>query len=334
MSHFVHPTATPWERDVLADFDLDLLRALVAIADGGTLSAAARALGASRTTMRRRLIEVEARAGVSLMVRRGDHLLPTEAGRLLLRGARSLLAQATALMDQAAAVGTEPQGLIRVALTAGEPPFLAGLALQGVGRRWPQVQLELINAATPQRLLTEHADAALVFAQSPPDGPWEAVHLMDFNLLLAASPAYLAQHGAPQRVEDLAAHRVLAWRSDLGGTEPLRRRDGALVDFPAPPLLVSNNVYTLRTLTVAGQCIGHFPDAGFRQPGEGPEPLRAVLADQVGGTIPFWLLLPDAYREIPRLRALADAMVTVIRGLRATQPLAGGAPAEGLPGIG
>ena len=85
---------------------------------------------------------------------------------------------------------------------------------------------------------------------------------------------------------------------------------------------------------MAGQCIGHFPDAGFRQPGEGPEPLRAVLADQVGGTIPFWLLLPDAYREIPRLRALADAMVTVIRGLRATQPLAGGAPAEGLPGIG
>lgn len=301
---------------MLADFDLDLLRTLVAIADRGTLSAAARELSGSRTTMRRRLAEVEARAGVSLMVRRGDRLEPTEAGALLVRGARSLLAQATALIDQAAMVGTEPTGLVRVALTAGEPPFLVGMVMQGIERRWPKVQIELINAATPHRLLTEHADAALVFAHRPPVGPWEAVHLLDFHLQLMASPRYLARHGTPENLDDLAAHRVLAWRSDLGGTEPMRLRIGELVTFPEQPLLVSNNVYTLRTLTVAGQCIGHFPDAGFSQPGEAPGALQTVLPHLVGGIIPLWLILPEAYREVLRLRALADAMVDVIKQLR------------------
>ncbi len=299
-----------------ADFDLDLLRLLVAAVDRGSHAGAARALGVSRATVRRRLAELEAQVGAALLHRRGDGLQPTAAGEALARGARSLLTEAHALMAQAASANTEPEGLVRVAMPPGEPPFLGVVALAAIRARWPRVSLEIINAPWPERLISEHADMALSFAEPAPEGPWSAVHLLDAEQRLVASPSYLRRRGTPTSLADLAAHDLLCWRGTGEGPLGLTLRRGGVVPLPAPPVFVSNSIHTLRDMTIAGSGIGWFPDGGFPAPTDPPNALQPVLADLVGASRSMRLLLPNAYRDIPRARALADALVAVVHSLR------------------
>lgn len=298
------------------DFDLDLLRVLVAVVDRGSVAAAARTLSTSRATIRRRLATLEAQAGAPLLIREGDDLQLTAAGQLLFQGARSVITEANALLAQVPHVDREPHGLVRMAVSAGEPPLLAGLALGAARRRWPKVHFEVVSAPEPYRLLPEHADMALCFDLDAPQGPWEKVRLIEAELHLLASPAYLKRHGTPSTIADLTEHELLAFRAPGGGPLPLLLRDGRRVAFPATPALTFNSVQTLRKVTVMGQGIGWFPDGGFTPPDEPRGALVKVMPDLVGGICPYWLLLPNAYRDIPRLRVLADVVVEVITRLR------------------
>ena len=71
--------------------DLDSLRALVAVADAGSLLGGAERLGLARSTLRRRLDELEVLAGVPLLHRGAQGAALTAAGELLVSRGRGLL---------------------------------------------------------------------------------------------------------------------------------------------------------------------------------------------------------------------------------------------------
>lgn len=298
------------------DFDLDLFRLLIALVDGGSYASAARALGVSRATVRRRLALLEEAVGVSLIRRDGDLLTPTAVGAGLLRGARSLIAEATVLVEQAGRAQSEPSGLVRVALPPGEPPFLAAMAFKAMRRRWPRVRLALIDAAQPQDLLTTHADLALVLTMALPEGPWMGIDLLDLQCGLYASAGYLRRHPAPTCLAALGEHDLLYWEPPEGGPAALTARCGRRIPLSREPGFRSNNIHTLRNMTMAGAGIAWFPDGGFPAPGEAPGALQRVLPAEVGGVRPLRLLMPNAYRDVPRARALADALTELISKLR------------------
>lgn len=298
------------------DFDLDLLRVLVAVAEGGSYAAAARSLDAARATVRRRLAHLEALAGVPLVRREGDVLTPTRWGAALVRGARSLMTEAAMLMAEVTSETAEPSGLVRVAIPPGEPPFLAMMALQAMRARWTNLRLSVIDSAVPHELLTEYADIALTLTEPTPRGPWEAIDLLQLDLQLYASSSYLKRRGPPETLAELAAHDLLFWSPRTAEPPALLGRDGARIQPPARPVFISNNIHTLRGMTAAGAGLCWFPDGGFPTPGEPPGTLQPILADQLGGQLWLRLLLPNAYREVRRARALADALVDLIGGLR------------------
>src|SRR5262245_55449269 len=99
--------------------DLEELRAFLHVVETGSFLAAADSLRVSRTTLRRRVGSLEARAGVSLVESTAHGVVLTEAGHMLAQRGRVMAQEASALLASIREVGQQPSGVLRVVLPVG-----------------------------------------------------------------------------------------------------------------------------------------------------------------------------------------------------------------------
>src|SRR5690349_12645527 len=120
--------------------DLEELRAFISVVETGSFLGASRSLGVSRTTLRRHVASLEARAGVPLLdvVRQG--VQPTEAGQTLVHHGRTMMQEAGALLASIREVGHAPSGTLRVVLPVGLPPHLLTPLFGAVRSAYPALR--------------------------------------------------------------------------------------------------------------------------------------------------------------------------------------------------
>ncbi|MGO1074266.1 LysR family transcriptional regulator [Inquilinus sp. CA228] len=138
--------------------DWDDLRVIHAVAEAGSLSAAARRLGLSQPTIGRRVQALEERLGLILFERSADGYRPTAAGGALLPHLRAMAESAAALEREARIQGDSGTGLVRVAAGGWASRFLAE-------------RLARLREALPG------IDLALDFERQMPDLAGDSVHL-------------------------------------------------------------------------------------------------------------------------------------------------------------
>jgi DNA-binding transcriptional LysR family regulator len=144
-----------------------------AVADTGSLAAAAKALNVSQPSVTTALSVLEDRLGVDLFIRhhaRGANLTPT--GRQLLPVARAILAAAEEFEGLAQAAAREPAGLLRV----GCYPTLAAVLMPAIiarlSRRYPRVRVQMIEGTEDEllpKLEQGEIEQALLFGEKLPD---------------------------------------------------------------------------------------------------------------------------------------------------------------------
>jgi DNA-binding transcriptional LysR family regulator len=201
--------------------DWEDLRAFRAVLRDGSLSAAARALGVTQPTMRRRLDALEQALGAALFTRAPTGLAPTEAARALADHADAMAAAAAALARAASADPGALAGAVRI--TASEivgaevlPPMLAALQAAHPGLA---IELHLSNRA--QDLLRQEADIAIRMLR-PAQDALVARRVGEIVLGLYAHPAYLARHGAPADLAALAGHVLIGPDRESGDLAAIR----------------------------------------------------------------------------------------------------------------
>ncbi|MDP3521510.1 MAG: LysR family transcriptional regulator [Hydrogenophaga sp.] len=228
------------------------MEVLVQIAETGTLSGAADALGLSTSSASRYLASLEDRLGASLVMRNTRRLQLTEAGRAYLARVRATLAQ---LADADAAVGAdtaEPRGVLRV--SASVPFAVRHIAplLRGFTERHPQVTLQIVASNRYVDLIDSQIDVAVRNREFEPDSAITIRRLARTRRVLAASPAYLLAHGAITHPHDLVAHPMLVY-SHANSPHELRfeRGDDTLAQ-PVRCLLESDDADVLRAAALSG----------------------------------------------------------------------------------
>ena len=228
---------------MLAEYEI-FVRAL----EEGSLSAAARRLDLSPAVASRRLARLEDRLGVRLIERTSRRLAPTEAGRLVYDRAAQLLEGVEDLEAVVSRRTTQARGLLRV---SAPPSFgrrrLAPL-LQPFLAAQPRLTLELNLTDAFVDLMAEDVDVAVRI------GGYEAADPLMHRLapnrrVLCASPAYLAEHGAPESLDDLRRHAQLA--AENQSTWRLEGPEGAVV-FRARSRVRTNSSEVARELALAG----------------------------------------------------------------------------------
>lgn len=148
-------------------FSFRLLRLLSAVANAGSVTRAARALGLTQPAVSKGLRALERQVGVPLFVRAGGRLHPTEAGAALIERARVIFAEARAAEEDVRALA----GLERGRLSIGGSPTIADYVLPRLlytfCRRYPGVAVRLTRAPTrvvAAQFAERHLDLALTEA--------------------------------------------------------------------------------------------------------------------------------------------------------------------------
>lgn len=279
--------------------DLDELRALLAVADTGSLVSAAERLGLPRTTLRRRIEALEARVGAPLVYTGSGGAALSATGETVAGAARRVLHEASALLAAGRGQGDAAEGVLHVVLPVGLPPHALAPIYARCREAWPRLHFDVQVVEDP----LAHLGADLVFHFGPrvQSGPWVTRTLLTLPERLLAAPGYLQARGAPTRFEDLTGHDFLVWRRPGAESDRLPLLVGG--DRPLAPTLVAPDVHTLRQLALAGAGIALLPDGPIPDPGDAPA-LVPVLSDLVGRDCPFNVVVPEALARSAQVRAL------------------------------
>ncbi|WP_424532714.1 LysR family transcriptional regulator [Sphaerisporangium viridialbum] len=125
--------------------DLRLLGYVIAIADEGSISGAARRLHVTQPTVSRQLRELERRLGTDLFTRAGRGLIPTAAGQALLRRAVKVLAEAEAAVDEVRLAAQGKTGCLTIGFAGSGINGALGEALGRLRVQLPDVDLRLVE---------------------------------------------------------------------------------------------------------------------------------------------------------------------------------------------
>lgn len=188
--------------------DLNDLRLFVRIVAAGSLSETARRLNLSLPAVSRRLSAMEARLGARLIDRGTRHFALTEEGSLFHERGLAILSELDELEAQVSARTATPFGHVRVGAPneIGRQRFAPLVA--EFSRKYPHVTVELVLTDGRMDILGDDLDVALQ-VDHPDDGNIVVKKLIASRRVVCASPAYIAQHGAPTVPEDLLQHRCL-----------------------------------------------------------------------------------------------------------------------------
>jgi DNA-binding transcriptional LysR family regulator len=293
------------------------LRVLVLTAQGGTLSAAGRALGITPAAASAALKRLEAQLGARLFERSTRAMRLTTQGQTLLdyaNRALDLLAEAESLVtaEGGALVGTvrvaSPSDLTRSTLL---PWFDEFLDLH------PGVQLALSVGDRPLDVMRDEVDVALRYGPLA-DSRLVARQLAMSRPCLWASPAYLKKHGAPQTPQDLQQHNCLTFHRG-GRRQRVWRfmRQGQWTEVRVDGDRFVDDASLARQWALAGRGITFKSELDVRQD-EAEGTLVRLLPDWDTEAYPLHALMPSGRFVPARVRALVDflAQKFAVMGVR------------------
>lgn len=293
--------------------DWHLYQTFLAVVRAGSLSGAARALGATQPTVGRQVAALEKSLQVSLFTRSREGLTPTATALQLIGPAEAMAAAAADAERHASADAVEERGTVRI--TASEvvgaellPPLLARLQV-----KHPRIVLELALTDRNEDLLRGDADIAVRMAP-PTQQDLIARRLGTITVGLYAHQRYLKGRRIPRSVEDLRGHALIGFDRELSYLAAFERGGiGFLRDFVS--LRTDNQLAQLAALR-AGCGIGLCQQGIARR----DRALVPLLADRVKFPLDTWLVMHRDARGSRRIRLVYDHLVTEFRDLRLTRP--------------
>ncbi|MCE0463740.1 LysR family transcriptional regulator [Pseudomonas uvaldensis] len=177
------------------------------VAQEGSLSAAARALGLTPSAVSRIIARTEQRLGTRLLLRTTRAITFTIEGEAYLRAARRILAD-MAEVEEAIADQGVPKGRLRVSAALGHGRQTIVPLVAAFSARYPNIVIDLNLGDEVVDILAGQADVAVRFGHLP-DSPLTARKIGETGQVVVASPQYLERHGTPQEPEELLSHNCL-----------------------------------------------------------------------------------------------------------------------------
>lgn len=218
------------------------------VIETGSLAAAGRSLNLSPAMVSKRIAALEERLGARLLHRTTRKLATTEAGQRFYERVSEILAASREAESLVTGAAGEPSGRLRLTAPTSFGRLHVAPHLKAFLDRWPRLELELDLSDGYVDLLTERIDLAIRIAPGVENG-LTGHRLAPNRRLLCASPAYLKQHGAPTRLQDLRRHRLLAAEGQLPWR--LHSRAGTLL-VQGDSAVRTNSSEVVRELAIAG----------------------------------------------------------------------------------
>lgn len=282
--------------------DLNEIVVFARVVQAGSFTAAARALSMPKSTVSRKVLELEERLGSRLLQRTTRKLSLTDVGRAYYEHAARIVSEVEEAERAVSDLEQAPRGLLRV--TAPINFGFLGPIVSGFLAHHPEVQIELVCTDRVVDLVEERFDVG-IRAGPLADSTLIARGLGDVRRLLVASRSYLRKRGRPRAPEDLSTHDGIVFGAG-SARATYRLSDGSRsVDVPVRARVTVNDLDVLQAAAGAGLGIALLPifrcleELRSRQ-------LERVLPGWDSPLTPIVAVYPSTRHLSPKVKSFVD----------------------------
>lgn len=238
--------------------NLDSIHLFVKVSETGSFSRAARALGVPKSTVSRRITELESQLGLRLLHRTTRKVALTEAGHTYFQQCAPAISTLTEAGRVLAQTQVAPRGLLRIStMTTFGQLFLADILLDFM-RAYPEIHAQVDLSERHVDLISEGFDLAIRGGRLP-DSTLVQRPLGDTTVKFYASPDYLAARGTPQTPQALTEHDCILYSTQEGPTQwEFRDRHGTR-RVPVRGRFAANSFSLMKDAAIAGMGIARLP---------------------------------------------------------------------------
>lgn len=235
---------------------LNSIHTFICVVEEGSLSAAARRLSVSTSSIARQIGALEADLGVRLLHRNTRQQSLTDAGSQYYDRMKILLADLSDAKMATRSAHESVEGVLRVSLRISPAATVIIPALPKLFEGHPGLKLDIELTDERKDLIANNIDVAVWMGELP-DSSLIARRLSPSSRSVAASPAYLQRHGAPKSPEDLKNHNCLVY-SQYGNVWYFER-DGETIPVEVSGSVVTENGLVLLSSAIhgVGLFVGH-----------------------------------------------------------------------------
>jgi DNA-binding transcriptional LysR family regulator len=289
--------------------DLNQMLLFVRVVQAGSFSAAARAVGVPKSTLSRKVSELEERLGARLLQRTTRTLAVTDAGRIYFDHAARVVAEAYQAERAVTQMQAAPRGLLRVTAPMSFS-MLAPIVSEYV-RTYPDVELELVCTDRRVDLVDDGFDLA-IRAGPLSDSTLVARPLDALTRILVAAPSYCKEQGVPKTPPDLQRHACIVFGAGPDPALWALQSKAERLEVRVTPRLTVNDLEILRTGMLDGLGIAWVPAficADDVRAGR----LRHILPAWGSEEIPLHAVYPTARHLSPKVSAFLDLLRAKLR---------------------
>jgi molybdate transport repressor ModE-like protein len=206
------------EADRWLGVELRHLAALQALAEEGSFGRAAHKLGYTQSAVSQQIATLERIVGERLVERPGGPrpVTLTEAGRLLLRHAESIMARLQAAQADISALSAGSAGTLRIGTFQSVGAKVLPTLMRRFAEGWPDVEIELRESHSDLELasMIERGELDVSFVQLPIDNPaLETIELLrDPYVVVAPADSPLAKRDKPPSLKEIAEQPLIGFR--------------------------------------------------------------------------------------------------------------------------
>jgi len=289
--------------------DLNDTLVFVKVVETGSFISAAKALRLPKTTVSRKVLDLETRLGAQLLHRTTRKLGLTEAGSVYFEHCQRI---ARELDEAESAVGqlqSGPRGWLRITAPYSLGTTWIAPLLGEFQARHPEVRVEMVLNNDVIDMIEKEIDVALRVGNLP-DSNLVARKLAVLHTSVYASPSYIERFGEPLHPDDLQHHRVLYMQKGKGTPGfTWKLNDGITeADFAVDPVMMANDPVALRGPLLGGEGLMFTGDAMVRAYVEHGL-LQRVLASWRGPDYDLNAVFPRGQVQSPKVRAFVDFLV-------------------------
>ncbi len=281
--------------------DWDKLRIFHAVADAGSLTHAGDTLHLSQSAVSRQIRALEESLNTVLFHRHARGLILTEQGELLFDATRSMNKRIEAATARIRDSEEEVFGELRVTTTIGFGSLWLAPRLPKLYEKYPDLNIDLMLEERVLDLPMREADVA-VRMKEPSQADLIRKKLMAIRMRLYASPEYLAQHGAPETMEDMVKHRLICQNPRAAQVSAGMMLVQQLLTHDIKSTLTVNNYFGVLQSVLSGLGIGVLPDYVV----EDFPSVERVLPEVESVEVPVFLAYPEELRQSKRIAAFRD----------------------------
>jgi DNA-binding transcriptional LysR family regulator len=284
--------------------DLNQMFLFVRVAQAGGFSAASRQLGVPKSTLSRKVSDLEERLGARLLQRTTRKLGLTDAGRVYYDQAARIVADAQIAEQAVGRLQTLPRGLLRVTAPLSFA-MLAPIVVEYL-RKHRDVQVDLVCSDRTFNLIEDGFDVA-IRAGALADSTLVARSLGGLKRVLVASPRYCKERGIPKEPGDLTNHTCLSFAAGTAPNTWVLESADQRTEVRVLPRFSVNDLEIMRAAAVDGIGVAWMP--GFmcaediRQ-----RRLRHLLPEWRSAETPLHAVYPTARHLSPKVATFIELL--------------------------